>query len=588
MADDWDSLKADASDQDSSGGWEDLKPSTQGSYAGTFETFKQALGEIYGFTGELAKRVNRGVVGANPIDLAASAAEFFGASPENTFRLTDLANDTPLDFTPNPESSLSKPVAGGMSVGDALEMTVESAMPLKAVDTGLKYLDEAIDFSGYGRVAPVSAETQAALDVARRADGADQTKMVDQSQPIGETAIPRVVDDEDATLLLSRLLPENQMAMIRNASPETKQKMLEMLNQAQSSNANPGVFRMPRDVVGEQISQRAGALSEVASNYGQRLNATVQKNSGLPVPVQGARDKFADGLSKLGIGIVEDPKSGEMVLDFTRSTPEGIDGSEKVLNNIWKRLNGYGEHVGFDQMHRDKQWLSEQANYASKETGVSGAVDKLIKDTRSSMNDTLRNVSPEYARVNDGYSSAVEPFREIARLTGNPMADLDDPKVIAELARKSRGLTNNTAQGVDLRFAIDGMNDNVLNNMDMFTPERLAELGIDPKNGFLSNLNEQAVFASTLDGLYPNMKPTSFQSLTTGAAESGADRVGSLLTTGAKGNFLESATDWAVDNLTPQSVRESLLDARTIAANKDAKRRQEEAVQSLLNILERD
>jgi hypothetical protein len=585
VANDWDEIKPDVSGQTSTGGWDDLKPNTGGSYSGAFETFKLALGDLAEFPGEIARRVNSGVVGT--LDMTADLAELAGASPEHTFRLKDLANDTPLDFRPNPESPLSSPVVGGMSVGDMIETTAATAIPFKAIDSGMPLVDKAIDFLGLGRSAP-SSEVVSALDVARRANAADQTKMVDPSQPVGETPIPRVVDDEDATMLLSRLLPENQMAMIRNASPETKQKMLEMLTQAQSANANPGVFRMPRDVVGEQISQRATALSEVASTYGQRIDGVVQKNTGMPVSTQGPKKSFEAGLSKLGINVVEDADTGEMVLDFSESAVEKLDGSESALRNIWKRLNSYGDHVAFDQMHRDKQWLSEQANYASKETGVSGSVDKLIKGTRSAMNETLQNVSPEYARTNAGYAAAIEPFREIARLTGNPMADLDDPKVIAELARKSRGLTNNTAQGVDLRFAIEGMNENVLNNMDMLTPEAIANLGIDPKSGFLSNLNEQAVFASTLDNLYPGMKPTSFQSLTTGAAETGADRVGSLLTASPTANLAKRTADFVADKITPQAERESLLDARTIAANRDAKRRQEEAVQSLLNILERD
>ena len=48
-----------------------------------------------------------------------------------------------------------------------------------------------------------------------------------------------------------------------------------------------------------------------------------------------------------------------------------------------------------------------------------------------------------------------EPFQALAKLTGDKNIDFDDPKQISELSRKSRGLTNNTKQGVDLNYAME-------------------------------------------------------------------------------------------------------------------------------------
>ena len=554
-------------------------------------TVKPAAEGAYNFAvrdgaGEFAKRANRGILSL--LDLPADLAEMAGASPDQTFRVSDLFNNTRLDMTPNPEAWVNKPVVGGQSYGDFVETGSAFSPVFKGVDTGRRVVDQALDFVGAGRAAAPSAATSSALDVARNAPGMDQTKMAEPFNPSASgpgkapSPVPRVVDDKDAQLLLSRLLPANEMEMIRLASPETRQAMLQMLNQAESINKNPAIFQMPREQIGSLVSGRAEKLSELLKGFGDDISREVKKSAGESVDLTGVQNRLRYGLNELGVKVVKDPETGVESLDFGSSKVQGVGNSEEVITNIFNRINGYGSSSKFDQLHADKQWLSEQASYSRKETGVSGGVDRLVKGLREGINGSLRDISEGYATANDKYTAAVNPFRDIAKLTGDEMANLDDPKVIAELSRKARGLTNNTKQGVDYQYALQGIEDQILANIESMSPEELARLGIDPKSAtFRENVKEMAVFASTLDRLYPNMRTTSLQGITENAGRSAAEAALS----GA--GLREFALNKASQLLRSDASRDAASDARVAQANSDFDRRQRASVNSLFEVLSR-
>ena len=96
--------------------------------------------------GEFVKRINRGVLSF--ADIPADLAEMAGASPEQTFRLTDLFDGTPLDMTPNPEAWVNKPIVRDQSYGDFVQTLGAFGPSTVPVNSGIKYLDDLIEASG--------------------------------------------------------------------------------------------------------------------------------------------------------------------------------------------------------------------------------------------------------------------------------------------------------------------------------------------------------------------------------------------------------------------------------------------------------
>lgn len=568
-------------------------------------TLKPAVADAYDTVikdgaGEFVKRINRGVLSF--ADIPADLAEMAGASPEQTFRLTDLFDGTPLDMTPNPEAWVNKPVVRGQSYGDFVQTLGAFGPSTVPVNSGIKYLDDLIEASGLGRKAvSASPSVQQSLEVARGGGATNvmpqpftpQATPMPQAQP-GQrpkpsiSPVPETIKDENAQLLMDRLVPESEMSMIKRSSGETRGRMTEMLEQAKKVDAEPDNQTMPREVIGGIVSTRAQKLGEILDGFGSDIRKAVGESSGELLSTGPVMSRFDEGLRQLRVGKVVDPDTGEVTLDFSKSKIKGLGGAEEALKNIFERLNSYGDEVDFGQLHDDKQWLSAQANYASRESGVNADFDRLIKGVRNSMNDSLRGVSESYGLANDKYAAIIEPFRRLAKLTGDETADLDDPRVLSELARKARGLTNNTKTGEDLRYAIQGVEQQLLENLERLSPDDISALGINPKTmSFGEDINKLSAFAATLDRLYPNMKPTSMQGISNSAAETGADRVGSYVTGGFLKNLAGDAVDKAVDALTTDAARDRAYDWGTRNANRDRARRQQEAVESLFEVLSR-
>ena len=111
------------------------------------------------------------------------------------------------------------------------------------------------------------------------------------------------------------------------------------------------------------------------------------------------------------------------------------------------------------------------------------------------------------------------------------------------------------------------------------TPEEIAGIGFNPKTmKFNADLNEVAQFASTVDVLYPQLRPTSLQGIMDQSANTVGDAiadVGMNMATGGKFGMLRGAKDL----VTRTPTRE-----QRIAAERAAR---EEIVSSLFDILER-
>ena len=213
-------------------------------------------------------------------------------------------------------------------------------------------------------------------------------------------------------------------------------------------------------------------------------------------------------------------------------------------------------------------------------------MNNAIKDMAKSVNELLRRDSDgnltEYAKANDAFASTVAPFQDIRRLAkADAIDNLDDPRQVSELARKARGLTNNTAQGVDLSYLLDDLEKLIGEAVErgVMTPEEIAGIGFDPKTmKFDADLNEVAQFASTVDVLYPQLRPTSLQGIMDQSAQTMGDAVadvGMNLATGGKFGVLKGAADF----VTRKPTREQRL-----AAEREAK---DSVVASLFDILER-
>lgn len=455
------------------------------------------------------------------------------------------------------------------------------------------------DAANAGLTRNLDGPTQTEKEVGRRVEAA---RTGGQSLPAGERlsvgaayagdVAPGIALDQPALTVANRFVDDATARMYRDASPETRQEMINMLNVAQSVADKPGVFKMPREVIGDSIAARATMLANVRQRYAGRIKDVVSEMGDQSVDTSVLRDSFDDILSKYKIKRNDD---GSFDVNGSRIADKEANA---VLKTIYERMDGRLEDgATFEQLHVDKQWLQDMANYNPGMTGGSAQLNSAIKEMAGAVNDTLRVDSDgklnDYAKANDAFASTVRPFEALAKLTGDKSINFDDPKQVSELARKSRGLTNNTKQGVDLNYAMEDVEKLIGEAVErgMLTPEEIAALAFDPKEmRFKSDINEMAHFASSIDALYPNMRPTSMSGILDQSSQSTVD---GLLNMGAdamvnnKLGMGRNMKNIVEDLMSTQEGRVRKAEARRSERQVIEDTLRDEVVASLFDILER-
>ncbi len=455
------------------------------------------------------------------------------------------------------------------------------------------------DAGGAGVTRNLDGPTKSEMEMGRRVEAA---RTGGQSLPAGERlsvgaayaddVAPGIAMDQPALTVANRFVDDATARMYRDASPETRQEMINMLNVAESVADRPGVFKMPREVIGDTIAARSAMLGNVRQRYAGRIQDVVSEMGDQKVETGALQGSFDDILGKYKITRNDD---GSFNLDGSRIADAEAN---NALKDIYKRMDGRFENgATFEQLHVDKQWLQDMANYNPGMTGGSAQLNKAIKDMAGAVNDTLRldgdgNLN-DYAKANDAYASTVRPFESIAKLTGDKNVNFDDPKQVSELARKSRGLTNNTKQGVDLNYAMEDVGKLIGDAAErgVISPEEIAAIGFDPKTmTFKSDINEMAHFASSIDALYPNMKPTSMSGILDQSSQSTVDGLLNMGADGMVGNKLgmgRNAKNIVEDLLSSQETKVRNAEARRAERQAIESTLRDEVVASLFDILER-
>ena len=321
----------------------------------------------------------------------------------------------------------------------------------------------------------------------------------------GTDASPfRVVKDDSANFLMDKGgFTDAEVEMLKYASPETRQLMAEQIRRSRNISLRPGQEGLdiePSSVIGDQLASRASVVNDIRKRHGSAVESAAETRRGTHLMTNELTDSYQSALAKENIKIDADGN-----LDFSKSSiPKA---AQTALKEAHERMGRYSSdgYADFYDLHKDKQFFSDLANYDKTQSGGSAGVDRIIKGVRSSINDTLRKNATDYADANDGYAAAIEPYKKFAKMAGMGDIDWDDPKTVEMIALRSRSLANNTMQGPELREAMRQVNDLVQKYGDDMDPEMLASAGFTKgKDGQWKqnvNVTEMQILNNKLDTL---------------------------------------------------------------------------------------
>lgn len=313
-------------------------------------------------------------------------------------------------------------------------------------------------------------------------------------------AISPITKDPLASEALRQGFKPNFVQSVRQTTPTTKKLMEDMLQIRRkiSDNQSYAQVSRPIDVVGGPLQKRLEILEDVRKTEGKKLGEIVKtKLKGLPVDTTRPQNFLKNIQDEYNFSVTFGEKGPEF--DFSKSR---FMANPAAMNSIRKMYNIYYQDLKKDaaRLHEMKNQVDEHINFASKKspTGkMDETAENLLKQFRSEVNNAVREVSPEYAQVNQSLQSAIGPLNTFYDAFGNKLRLLKGEDLKKAIAQESRKLQTNYNSRLFIEDATKAVDD--------------AVSGFGYK--FDENAYDLVNFANTLDDMFGAAAPGSMKGI---------------------------------------------------------------------------
>ena len=304
----------------------------------------------------------------------------------------------------------------------------------------------------------------------------------------------RVAPDKTALETMRQGFREGTVQAVKTASSATKQKMRQMLDNMRAIKADESLDSAlrPSNVAGESVVQRVSFIKSKAEQAAKDLNQIAKtKLKGKGLDTDPIINKLESSLDDLGVKLTGD---GVPVPDFTGSLISKDKAAQRAIKDAIDLLAEGGTPDAL-RFHNLKRQFDNMIDYKKKDIrGLSGAGEKVLKGLRSELNASLREVDPEYARVNDVLSRSFDVFDSLQGAAGKSI-DIMGEGGNKALGSRMRSLMSNQQNRVNL--------ENSISEVDSFA----KELG----GKFADNPVDLSRFANALDDRFGAVARTSLR-----------------------------------------------------------------------------
>ena len=320
-------------------------------------------------------------------------------------------------------------------------------------------------------------------------------------EPRSETGVRmRAVESPEQIRAIKQGFDEGLIAMIREASPVDRQKMLKSLEITEKSKRNLryGMDERASNIAGRSIMDRYKIVKSRNTEAGQSIGRYAKKNmQSTIVDVEPSVDVFRNALEdKLGITFYETAqeikKNGR--LNFTKATIEKLPKLEKFLTNIVERMDSNRRMTALE-VHQFKKFLDQQVEYGKNpatKTGLAGDTESVVKELRRNLNKMLGDEFPEYGALNKTYSESIDAINELQRLV--PRVNLSSDAAAKQVGTLLRRLDSNAASKGQVEEMVGALDD----------------LGNKYGGSFTDDVKTQVKFAFELDKMFGTSQSGSF------------------------------------------------------------------------------
>lgn len=324
-----------------------------------------------------------------------------------------------------------------------------------------------------------------------------------------------VVDDPLGAAAIKQGFEPGDVQAVKAAKPGSKPAMDEMLKIRQSifNNTRKAVDVQPTDVIGRSALKRFEHIRKTADKARQELDSIAGKQlKGKPIDPERVEGAFRQQLANLDVKV--DDSTFPPKLNFQGSQISKNRAAQKVIKDTMDLL-AEDETVDALRAHKLKRQLDEMIDYKKSGQGMlTPTGERVAKSVRRALNDSIREVDADYARVNDTLSQSLDAINDFSDVLGpsiNPFGE----NAFKAVGNDLRGLLSNRKTRTKLENAVTQL-------------DRTAkELGGD----FKDDIGDLVNFNGILQSRFGSTKRQSFA----GEIGSEAARVGKQAAQGRSG-----------------------------------------------------
>lgn len=431
--------------------------------------------------------------------LTQTAAEGLQASQGGTFDTGDIAIAAAGGAAANLPGAANRAFANQPARS---LINVETGYPTREFEKALKskniIFENVVD--DVARLPPDIEPERAVNEIIKRkiragdTDGFLATKMLNKSG--------NVIDDDIAKEGLKQGFREGDIQNIKVANPGTKRGFLEMLDIKRRIFGNEylGSKIRPTDVIGRSGMRRYDHIMGAAGSARLELDKIAKNNlAGTAIDVESVTRKLSEALDNLDIEVTQ--SGAKPIPKFEGSLISKDKTSQNVIKDVIDLL---AEPKAPDALraHKLKRQLDTMIDFRSKESqGLTESGEKVAREIRTALNDAIRAVNDDYARVNDVLYKALGARDDLQRAIG-PSIDLRAEGADKALGQELRNILSNNKSRVRI--------ENALNTLDTTARELDGVFDDDIGAMIVFNRTLEDKFGATARGSLEGVQTSAF------------------------------------------------------------------------------
>lgn len=284
-------------------------------------------------------------------------------------------------------------------------------------------------------------------------------KMLDNGQ---------VVTDKLGEQAVKQGFRPGDVSSAKNANVQTRSIMSDMLEQKRKieGSSEQALVRRPSDFIGDEVMNRVDIIRNKSLELRKDLDGISKNLKGVDIDTDSIQTKVFEGLERAGIHIPDEAYQNPILLKNLLRDKKFFEGSDiskdnmsqKVIRDVVDLLSEDKEPDAL-RAHKLKRQIDTMIDYKQKTYGgLTDTGKNFAKSVRRSLNDSIREISPEYARTNDQLTQIFTALDEVRNVIPKKI-DLDSDVASAAMGQEMRKLLSNYSKRNEIRRSLQVIDD---------------------------------------------------------------------------------------------------------------------------------